>query len=385
MRGMESLIKLKILIVGFLSIMSLNGMLAQSNDGISIGTLEEKGFNAKLINAMTDSIQSGVYPNIHSVLILRENKLVYENYFDGDDQSRFTGSVKNAKHHRDSLHDVRSVSKSIVSAAVMVALDKGNIDSIDQNVFDFFPEYKQYNSGLKGTMTIRHLLTMSSGLEWNEGMGYADPNNSEVRLNDATDPIDFFFSRELVHQPGTVFNYNGGCTQVLAEIVRKSSGLTIIEFTDTYIFSPLGIKEFAWFQRKDGIPLAASGIRLRSRDMAKFGLLYLNDGLWNGQQILPANLVTETMKAHIATTIKAEPSLPRMDYSFQFWIPTFTVGLDQHTVVLAMGNGGQHIIINKNLDLVVVITAGNYNLWDLEGKYPEDLYTDIIYPSLVSD
>lgn len=393
---MKSLIKLKVIFVGILTTISITGIFAQShlgqktnplqlNDGISIGTLQETGFKEELIYAMTDSLQEGVYTNVHSVLILRNNKLVYECYFDGDDQTRGVGPVKDRKHHQDSLHDVRSVSKSIVSAAVMVALDNGYIDSIDQNVFDFFPEYKNYKSGRKSTMTIRHLLTMSSGLEWDESMGYGDPNNSELRLNNSSDPIDFFFSREIVHEPGTVFNYNGGCTQVLATIVSKSSGLSIIEFTDQYIFKPLGIKEFVWFQREDGIPIAASGVRLRSRDMAKFGLLYLNSGLWNGKQIIPSQLIEETIRAQIATSINDEPLLPRMDYSYQFWIPTFAVGSGQHSVVLATGNGGQHIIINKELNLIVVITAGNYNQWNLSGKYPEDLYTDIIYPALFNN
>lgn len=376
--------------------MSMTGMFAQShllqeatplqlNDGISIGTLKETGFNEELIFSMTDSIRAGVYTNVHSVLLLRNNKLVYEHYFEGDDEIRGIGSVKAAKHHHNSLHDVRSVSKSIVSAAVMVAIDNGFIDNLDQNVFDFFPEYKNYKSGLKSTMTIRHLLTMSSGLEWDESMGYGDPNNSELRLNNSSDPMDFFFSREIIHEPGTVFNYNGGCTQALAEIVSKSSGLSIIEFTNQYIFKPLGIKEFVWFQREDGIPLAASGVRLRSRDMAKFGLLYLNSGLWNGQQIISSRLIAKTMQTQIATPIKAEPLLQRMDYSYQFWIPTSAVGSGQHAVVMATGNGGQHIIINTELNLVVVITAGNYNQWNLPGKYPEDLYFDIIYPSLFSN
>ena len=189
----------------------------------------------------------------------------------------------------------------------------------------------------------------------------------------------------MMHEPGTVFNYNGGCTQVLATIVSKSSGLSFIEFTDQYIFKPLGIEEFVWFQREDGIPIAASGLRLRSRDMAKFGLLYLNSGLWDDQQIISSQLIEETMQAQIATPINVEPLLPRMDYSYQFWIPTFAVGSGQHSIVLATGNGGQHIIINRNLNLVVVITAGNYNQWNLPGKYPEDLYFDIIYPSLYSN
>ena len=396
MRKIKLLMKLKVLVVGILTTISMGGMFAHShlrqeapplqlNDGISIGTLKETGFNEELIFAMTDSILAGVYTNVHSVLLLRNNKLVYERYFDGDDEIRGIGSVKAAKHHQDSLHDVRSVSKSIVSVAVMVAIDNGFIDNIDQNVFDFFPEYKNYKTGLKSTMTIRHLLTMSSGLEWDESMGYSDPNNSELRLNNSTNPLDFFFSREIIHEPGTVFNYNGGCTQVLAAIVSKSSGLSIIEFTDQYIFKPLGIKEFVWFQREDGFPIAASGVRLRSRDMAKFGLLYLNSGLWNCQQIVSSRLIAETMQAQIATPIKAEPLLQRMDYSYQFWIPTFAVGSGQHSVVLATGNGGQHIIINKELNLVVVITAGNYNQLNLPEKYPEDLYFDIIYPSLISN
>jgi len=119
----------------------------QLNDGIQTSTLMEAGIDETLINAMQDSITDGSYHNIHSVLILRNNKLVYERYWPGHDENRSTNFTGQTVHHRDSLHDIRSITKSITGAAVMIALDKGNIENLDQRLFDFFPEFSKYATG----------------------------------------------------------------------------------------------------------------------------------------------------------------------------------------------------------------------------------------------
>jgi pimeloyl-ACP methyl ester carboxylesterase len=273
----------------------------QLNDGIKTATLKEVGLNEKIINALTDSIINGGYPNIHSILIICNNKLVYENYFPGNDAIRGIGFVGFTDHHRDSLHDQRSVTKSVVSAAVMIAIGQGKIKSVDERVFDFFPEYTKYDKGMKSDITIKHLLTMSSGLEWNERVSYADPANSETRMDTASNPVEFFLSQRPIHKSGAVFNYSGGSTQVLAAIVAKATGLNVDDFTANELFKPLGISQYYWVKRKDGITIAASGLRLRSRDMAKIGLLYLNNGKWSGRQIIQSHLILQSLKSQIST------------------------------------------------------------------------------------
>jgi len=186
---------------------------------------------------MTDSIMNGNYPNIHSVLIYRNNKLVFENYFPGRDQHRGRGSIGFVDHHCDSLHDLRSVTKSFVGAAVMIAIDQGKIRSVDQRVFDFFPEYAKFDTGLKKDITIKHLLTMSSGLDWNEDLPYTDPKNSETMMDRSNNPVEYFLSQPMIDKPGNKFNYSGGCTQALAAIIEKATGMPVDLFAAKYLFA----------------------------------------------------------------------------------------------------------------------------------------------------
>ncbi len=352
----------------------------QLNDGIQTETLKNAGIDEKMIRAMNDSIVNGNYPNIHSVLILHNNKLVYENYFPGIDVTRGVGFVGFKDHHRDSLHDVRSVTKSVIGALILIAHAKGKIKSLNQRVFDFFPEYSRYDTGMKRNITVQHLLNMAAGLEWNENISYMDPSNSETRMDTARQPEEFVLSRDLIDTPGKKFNYSGGCTQVLAAIVKKTTGLAADRFAEKYLFQPMNIKDYNWVKRRDGIPIAASGLRLRSRDMAKFGLLYLNNGKWNGKQIIPSHLVAQTLKSQISLPY-ADSILLYVGYSNQFWIFKQNIKGELVDYVQGQGNGGQIIQLDTKNNLVLVVTAGNYNERNIR-KSSFNIYPDFVYPSV---
>ena len=346
------------------------------DDGIEVSTLSEHGLDEKIILSAVDSIKNGVYPNIHSLLILRNNKLVFEEYFPGEDAIVGKGKVGFRQHNVDSLHDIRSVTKSIVGAAILIALKNGQIKSLDDPIFNYFPEYAEYNTGYKSEITIKHLLTMTDGLDWDENTPYTDTTNSEIYMNYySKDPIEFYLSRRSLHKPGTVFNYSGGCTQMLAAIIRRITGKEIDVFVSKNIFEPLGISKFEWVKRKDGIPFAASGLRITSRDMLKFGLLYLNNGNFNGRQIIQESLAIE------AQSLQFEIE-PGFGYGYQIWISTDEINGEPVTTVEASGNGGQIIAVCKNYDMIIVITAGNYNRRDL-GWASTDIYLKYIYPAVV--
>ena len=353
----------------------------QLKDGIQTATLKDVGLKERIIKTMVDSIVHGNYPRIHSVLILRNNKLVFEQYWPGFDAIRGQGSVGFVDHHRDSLHDMRSVTKSFVGAAIMIAVAKGKIKSLNQRVFDFFPEYAKYDTGMKKQITIQHLMNMSAGLEWNENVPYNNPINSEVRMNNSPDAIEFVLSQNMVDIPGKKFNYSGGCSQVLAEIILKATGIKVDKFTDEHLFKPLGIERYTWVNNGDGKPSAASGLRLRSRDMVKFGLMFMNNGKWDGKQIISFSLVAETLKSQI-TTGDTYPAVPHIGYSNQFWHITEVIRGDTTKYAQCQGNGGQLIMQDKRNNLLLIITAGNYNQWNLR-KNAYDLYTDFVYPAII--
>jgi len=354
---------------------SNNSVPVESGKDFTFSTLSEQGLDEEMVMSAVDSINNGVYSNIHSLLILKNNRLVFEKYFDGEDAIIGIGWVGVRQHDIDSLHDIRSVTKSIVGAAVLIAVANGQIESLDEPIYNYFPEFEKFKSGFKGEITIKHLLTMSDGLEWDENISYADTTNSERRLNNSEDAIEYYLSRQSLHKLGTVFNYSGGCTQTLAAIIKKSGGLEIDEFVNQNIFQPLGITTFEWVKRKDGIPIAASGLRMRSRDLLKFGLLYLNNGNYNGVQIIPELSAMEAQNLQF----QAEPDY---GYGFQIWIATDVINGEPVTSVEANGNGGQVIAINKKYNMVIVITAGHYNKRDMNW-WPSDIYLKHIYPAIV--
>lgn len=349
----------------------------QLNDGIQTGSLKGAAINEKMMNDMTDSIIKGVYPNVHSVLVFKNNKLVYEKYWPGMDWAwgRITGL---RYHNRDSLHDLRSISKTFVAAAVLLAIEQYKI-SLHQRVFDFFPEYAKYDTGIKREITIKHLLTMSSGFEWNELIDYIDSANSIRKMHRTPDPLEYFFSQRLIQKPGEVFNYNGGNTETLAAIIRKVSKMPIDTFINRYIFKPLGISQYYWHRRPfdSSRIMSDAGLRLRSRDMGKLGLLFINDGRWHGKQILPSHLVMESMQQQVDRD-------KLNGYTYQMWLWRDTVMKTLVTSVQAAGNGGQRIVINKELKLVIVITAGNYRNEENVKKKSDDLYLDFIYPAVIT-
>lgn len=154
------------------------------------------------------------------------------------------------------------------TVCIGVAIAQHKIKNVSDRVFHYFPEYAKYDTGMKHNLTIKDLLTMSAGLEWNENIPYSDPMNSEIQMFNQKDVVDFVLSRPSITKPGQVWNYSGGCTQLLAEILQKVTGEKIDTFANKNIFEPLGFKNFYWYEREDGTPWAPSGLRLHPIDMA---------------------------------------------------------------------------------------------------------------------
>lgn len=338
------------------------------------------GVNQSVLVAMEKAIDSQEYPNIHSILIAKNGKLVYENYFQGRDEL-WGDSLGIVQHSKDRLHDVRSISKSVVSACVGLAIEQGRIKDVDQRVFDFFPEYAKYDTGQKSNLTLKHLLTMTSGLEWNEDVPYSDPENSEIRMTASPDPMEYVLSRPMEVAPGKVWKYNGGTTQLLAAIIKKTTGLQIDAFAKTYLFDPLEIEQFEWtYFPETEMPAAASGLRLSSRDLLKFGMLYAQKGQWQGKQLLHKAWVEASEQSYVNFGRNNQ-----VGYGYQFWIfDAQTIYQDQkHSLIAAVGNGDQRIYMDHIHKMIVVVTAGNYNQWTIK-KDSEALLSDYIYPAFLN-
>ena len=344
------------------------------NDGWRTGSLEQAGIDRGRIEAMTDSLRAQPDLNVHAVLIEREGRLVYEEYFAGKDE-RWGTPLGVVKFTRATKHDLRSVTKSVVSALVGIALDSGAITSLDRPLLDYFPEFKELQVPERRAITIRHALMMAAGFEWNEDVPYTDPKNDEIVMIRSSDPLRYVLSRPIVAAPGTTWRYNGGLTQVLGTIVQRATKQPLATYARAKLFSPLGIRDFEWLGSLADVPSAASGLRLRPRDLAKFGSLYLHEGRWNGRVVVPAKWIVESTRRHLPL-----PKQPTRGYGYQWWHACYSTPFGSLEAPTAVGNGTQRVIVLRAHQTVVTVLAGRYN--DFSANPPEQLLHDFILPAL---
>ena len=313
-----------------------------------VSTLKAEGLAPELIADLTARIRNQDYKNIHSLLIARNGNLVYEEYFPGADGRR--GVVE---FDKETLHDTRSVSKSIASSLIGIAIDQGYIGSVDEPMYQYFPDYTNHLTEQKKRVTLEHLLSMTAGFKWDQSGSHQSElgsANTEAQMENSFDFIDYVLSADMSEEPGERFNYNSGCAILLAGVIRNVSGMHADKFADKYLFGPLGIDRNEWWRTKTGLPQTHAGLRLRPRDMAKIGQLYLNNGRWKGLQILPASWVEESIKPHFVND----------RYGYAWWLDRFPFHEGSVKSYVAEGNGGQFIFVIPDLDLVVVFTGGNY-------------------------
>lgn len=293
--------------------------------------------------------------NIHAVLVARSGKLVFERYFSGSDEvpGIFFGSrVKDVVFDVDTLHDVKSVSKSVASLAVGIAIDRGLIRSVNEPIFNFFPECADLRTPEKDRLQLVHALTMTMGLEWVEATPATGENNDESRMHRAPDPSRYVLGLASTAPPGQEFFYNTGALTLVSAIVRKATGRPLDEFARAALFKPLGITDVEW-SRVKGDTDAGGGLRLRPRDMAKIGQLVLAGGRWNDRQIVSRDWI----ETSTASTIKATDD---QYYGYLWWLGRARTNARVDNWIGALGRGGQSVRVVPERDLVVVVTAGYY-------------------------
>jgi CubicO group peptidase (beta-lactamase class C family) len=334
-------------------------------DGLNVGTLEEVGIDLTSLGKAVDRIRDGKYGEVHSMLIFKDGKLVFEEYFPGHqykwDGPNYHGIWINWNDNRK--HNIMSAGKSITSAAVGIAIDEGFIGTVDQSIFDYLPEHQHFKNSEKEAITIEHLLTMTSGLEWKEwGASYSSNSNDLVRIWDDDDQVARVLEMPLINEPGTDFTYTGGGMTVLGEIVKNATGMDIESFANEYLFAPMGIDPVEWKRFDSGVIYAGGEQYMTPREMLKFGVTYLNDGLWNRERIINEDWVELSSVPFGDNTRISVPGSDggRKDYGYSWWIwPTRHNG-EELEAIYAGGWGGQRIIVIPDLETVVVFTGGNY-------------------------
>jgi CubicO group peptidase (beta-lactamase class C family) len=346
------------------------------DDGWTVATPESAGLDSARLCAIAARLKE-TEANVHAVVIVRHGKLVFEQYFSGPDerwdvagQYDFDATTK---------HDMRSVSKSVISLLVGIAIDRKLIASADEPVVKFYPEYAAVKSPGWDQVTLRHLLTMSSGMQWNENLGWDDPKNDEPHLGREADPIRYILSKPIAKPADTVWTYNGGGTDLLGNILERVSGKPLEAFAREVLFQPLGITDFEWKNYPmNGKIAPAIGLRARPRDAAKIGQLMLNRGAWGGRQIVSPEWIEQSVRPRYQAIGYFSGIF---FYGQQWWLGRSLAQEKEVKWIAATGSGGQRIFIVPDRDLVVMTTSGLY-FQRYQGDGALDMMANYIFPSV---
>ena len=339
----------------------------RTTDGWRTSKPSAAGADVGPLHSMIDAVASGDLPLTHSILIARSGELIVEEYFYGYD--------------RDTLHDMRSASKSIASTLIGLAADRGMIKGSSATVLPYFPEYRSYESWhpAKAAIRIRDLLTMSSGLDAND----SDPESVAAEgayqsQSRQPDWVKLSLDAPMVSEPGTHLIYGSANPLILGGILDNVVGGRVEWFAETSLFAPLGIENYRIYMDPTGVPYMGGGVHLRPRDMLKYGQMYLDGGRWQGQRVLSEGWVEESFGKYG----RIEP-LDRNgnEYGYLWWHEMYEISGSSVASIEARGNGGQYIFVVPELELVAVITSGNYRGGLSMTRQPQRIFKQYILPA----
>ncbi|MEX0722644.1 MAG: serine hydrolase [Gracilimonas sp.] len=329
----------------------------QTGDGWKTASVTDQGIDQAPLVEMLEHVRKGKYTGISSILLARRGSLVLEEYF--------------GAFGRDSLHTTRSAAKAITSALAGIAIDQGYIESVHNPILPYFPEYDgeiENWDERKRDITIHHVLSMTSGIRGNEDAMYP-----------TDDWIKFYFDQTLATAPGEDFSYATSGVVTLGNVITRASGLRIPDFTDRYLFDPLGITDYRWpitnSRGSQGLAMTGGGLNLRPRDMAKFGQLYLNGGVWEGHRVISEEWIETSTSKHATSDMYGE------DFGYLWRMIDRTVEGQTVRSFEAWGNGGQFIMVFPSLEIVAVFTGENYGLFP-QMEQPFEMIDRYILPAI---
>ena len=326
------------------------------------------GMNYDSLEAYSNILKSGTLGYIDGMLVTRAGKIIFEEEYANNYDSlyRQTKTAPGKYNYYDSdwhpyykntnLHTMQSVSKSFTSAAIAIAHKNGDIPDLNAKIMGYLDEYQSSSPDLRrNNISILDVLNMSTGIKWDESsMAYTDPSSNCVQMEQSSDWVQYVIDQEMSEDPGTKFNYNSGETMLLSRLVNKTTGMDLAKYLEKNLFSVIGIKDYFWKHTPKGLTDAEGGLYLTPRDLAKFGYLILNDGVWDGKQVLPKSWVSQIHQTSVTT------KTDWLRYGLQWWVMPFG---DNKTALLASGLGGQRMIIIPEYDIVAVFTG--WNVYDI--------------------
>ncbi len=326
-----------------------------------------EGLDAAVLDRLDAELSSGKHGYVDGLLVIRHGRVVYEKSYRHDYGKLFETAPDRVPgpynyydpawypyEHGSDLHTMQSVSKSVTSALVGIAIRRGEISGVDVKALPYFSGYRVAPDARRERMTLRDMLTMTAGIRWDETtIDYTDPANSCARMEASRDWIQFVLDQPMAAEPGSTFVYSSGVTELLSEVLRKATGKHADAYAAEHLFGPLGIERFYWKKTPSGHPDTEGGLYLRPRDLAKIGYLYLRDGVWDGKRILPEGWV----RASTAPHADSSGDMARTKYGYQWWVlpgaPAAFAGI---------GYGGQLLVVVPQRELIAVLTG--WNIYD---------------------
>ncbi len=330
-----------------------------------------------------------IWPDFHAVMVVSEQDIIFERYCSGHDW-RLSESLGTVSFASDTNHDVRSISKTVTALLIGIALDQGQIKHLDQTLHELLPAYSKYLAGEKASLTLRHALTMTAGLAWDEdSLPYSDVMNDERQMSKSPDPTAHVLRRSLASVPGQVFNYNGGMTQVLAAVLEHATSMPLDVFAHENLFAPLGIADWEWQATGNASPSAYAGLRLSTSSLAKLARLVLQQGRWQDNTIVSNQWVEQMLATQVSYEDQTAPDFVLSHgYGYQLWTNTMQLFDETIQVFTAVGNGGQRVIWYPDKGIAVVVLAGLYNQpsmeWQPEMMVKQWLIPEVVQPYLLN-
>jgi len=318
-------------------------------------TVHSGRFSPDLARKLAAGIESGLLTNLHAVTVAQRGQTVLAHYESGSDENWGT-PLGTVQHGPETLHDLRSVTKSIVGLVYGIALDRGLVPPPDAPLLAQFPDYPDLGrDAARTSLRVEHALAMTLGLEWDEfNRPYTDPENSEIAMENAPDRYRFILERPIVTAPGQHWTYSGGAVALIGALIARGTGKSLPDFAREALFAPLGIMQFGWSAGRDGIASAASGLRLHAPDLLKIGTMLLDGGTFQGQRIVSRDWLDQSFTHRV----EAEDGLR---YGWLWFLGEAPVDGTARRWIAGFGNGGQRLWLQPETGIAAVMFAGAYN------------------------
>jgi len=331
-------------------------------------TPEAQSLKSDVLQAFSDELASGKLGYIDDMLIIRNGYLVFSESYENDYDSLYkaTNTAPGQYNYFDTdwhpyyqkgrLHTMQSVSKSITSLLIGIAIDKGQISNENVKILSFFDDYDLSDLDERWSkITLKHVLTMTTGITWDEStIPYTDPNNSCAGMENSSDWIQFVLNQTMSAEPGQVYVYNSGATMLLAYILEQTTGMEVEDYCYQNLFKPLNIEKYYWKRTPKGLADTEGGLYLLPEDLAKIAYLVLHDGIWKNNQIVSKTWINKSVQRHVNTYY---PSTRSYRYGYKWWILPYAN--EENFAIAGLGLGGQRPIIIPEYSIIAVFTGWN--------------------------